>query len=119
MVPFEQIAIDTIGPWKINIDNKEITINAYSIMDTCSNLLEFKRATQTNPSGKESARVPEDTWLSRYPKPVRIIYDQGTEYKNINFESYLVSQGMKGVPCAVKNPQSNATLERVHDVIKM
>ena len=119
MVPFEQIAIDTVGPWSMDVPSYgKITINPYSIMDTVSNLLELKRASQTNPPGIESVRVLEDTWLSRYPKPVRIIYDQGTEYKNIDFESFLVSQGIKGYPCTVKNPQSNAILERVHDVIK-
>ena len=119
MVPFEQIAIDTVGPWTLNIEGLgKVTINAYSIIDTCSNLLELKRASQNNPSGKESVQVLEDTWLSRYPKPVRIIYDQGTEYCNIDFESFLISQGIKGCPSTVKNPQSNAILERVHDVMK-
>ena len=87
-------------------------------MDTCSNILELKQATQQNPTGQESVQVFEDTWLSWYPKPVRLIYDQGKEYANIWFTSFLISQGIKGVPCTVKNPQSNAILERVHDVIK-
>ena len=118
MVPFKQVAIDTIGPWSTNVNGQKITINAYSIIDTCSNLLELKRASQSNPTGKESVQVLEDTWLSRYPKPVRIIYDQGKEYRNIEFESFLISQGIKGCPITVKNPQSNAILERVHDVMK-
>ena len=119
MVPFEQIAIDTVGPWSINIEGYgKLVINAYSIIDTCSNLLELKQASQMNPTGLESIQVLEDTWLSRYPKPVRIIYDQGTEYRNVDFESFLINQGIKGCPCTVKNPQSNAILERVHDVMK-
>ena len=118
MVPFKQMAIDTIGPWKININNKDVTINAHSVIDTCSNSLESKRASQSNPTGRESVQASEDTWLSCHPKPVRIICDQGTKCKNIAFKSFLVHQGIKGVPCAVKNPQSNAILERVHDVIK-
>ena len=71
-----------------------------------------------NPTGRESCHVLDDAWLTRYPKPVRIIFDQGTEYKNICFESHLMNLGIKAVPCTVKNPQSNAILERVHDVIK-
>ena len=71
-----------------------------------------------NPTGLESIEVLEDVWLSRYPKPVRIIYDQGTEYRNIDFESFIISQGIKGCPSTVKNPQSNAILKRVHDVMK-
>ena len=45
MVPFEQIAIDTVGPWSVVVNGQKITINAYSIIGTCSNLLELKRAT--------------------------------------------------------------------------
>ena len=118
MVPFEQIAINTIGPWTHKVNGLEMKINAHTIIDACLNLLEIKRATQNNPGGKESVQVAEDTWLSRHPKPVRIICDQGSEHCNIDFESFLISQGIKGVPCAVKNPQSNAILERVHDVIE-
>ena len=93
-------------------------INAHTIVDTCLNLLELKRALQTNPTGSESVQVLEDTWLSRHPKPARIIHDQGSKCCNIDFESFLVSQGIKGVLCTVKNPQSNAILERVRDAIK-
>ena len=60
----------------------------------------------------------DEAWLSRYPRPVRIVFDQGTEYKNIDFESHLVNLGIKPVPTSVKNPQANAILERVHSVMK-
>ena len=119
MVLFEQIATDTTGPWKISInDDEEIHINAHSVIDTCSNLLELKQASQQNPEGSESVQVLEDVWLLRHPKPVKIAFDQGTECENIDFESFLVSQGIKGVPCTAKNLQSNATLERAHNAIK-
>ena len=51
-------------------------------------------------------------------KPVRIIYDQGSEYLNADFEAHLHFLGIKGIPTGVKNPQANAILERVHDVVK-
>ncbi len=118
-VPFEEIAMDTIGPWNFEIPGLgKFTINAYSIICTCSNLLELKRASQMNPTGRESVQVLEDTWLSRYPKPVRLIFDQGKEYRNIDFESFLISMGIKGCPSTVKNPQSNAIVERVHGTMK-
>lgn len=71
-----------------------------------------------NPTGREAVNALDDAWLSRYPRPVRIVYDQGTEYQNIDFESHLVHLGIKPVPTSVKNPQANAILERVHSVMK-
>ena len=85
---------------------------------TCTNPLETKRAVQSNPTGEESVKVSEDTWLSRHPKWVRIICDQGNECSKIDFESFLVSQGIEGVPCTVEIPQSNAILKGAHDAIK-
>ena len=96
----------------------KVTFNAYTIIDNCTNLLELKRASQTDPPGIESVHALDEAWLSRYPRPVRIVFDQGTEYKNIDFESHLVNLGIKPVPTSVKNPQANAILERVHSVMK-
>lgn len=118
-VPWEEIAIDTIGPWNIQIPTiGKVSFCAFTIIDNCTNLLELKRASKSNPTGIEAVHALDDAWLSRYPKPVRCVFDQGTEYKNIDFESHLISLGIKPVPTSVKNPQANAILERVHDVMK-
>ena len=68
MVPFEQIAIDAVGPWNHKANGSEMKINAHTIIDTCLNPLELKRATQSNPIGRKSVQVPEDAWLSGHPK---------------------------------------------------
>ena len=81
-------------------------------------ILEIKHASKSNPTGVESIHALDDAWLSRYPKPVRVVFDQGTEYRNIDFESHLLNLGIKPVPTSVKNPQANGILERVHDVMK-
>lgn len=118
-VPWEEIAIDTIGPWNIQLPGiGKVSFCAFTIIDNCTNILEIKRASKSNPTGLEAVHALDDAWLSRYPKPVRCIYDQGTEYRNIDFESHLISLGIKPVPTSVKNPQANAILERVHDVMK-
>ena len=111
-LPWEEIAIDTIGPWKIGIPGFDIVIfNGYTIIDTCTNLLEIKRATQRNPTGQESCHVFDEAWLSRYPKPVRCIFDQGKEFLNSDFCGHLVNLGIKAVPTSVANPQANAVLK--------
>ena len=95
MVPFEQMAVDAIGPWSIKTNNVEVKTNAHSIIDTRSNLLELKRASQQNPTGKESVQVIEDTWLARHLKPVHVFHDQGTECRNVDFESFSSAKGSR------------------------
>ena len=56
------------------------------------------------------------TWFSRYPRCQNIIYDNGSEFK-LHFEALCDSYGIKRKPTSVKNPQANAILERVHQVI--
>jgi hypothetical protein len=54
--------------------------------------------------------------LSRYPRCCYIIYDNGSEFK-LNFEYLCITYGIKCKPTEVKNPQANAILERLHQVL--
>ena len=55
-------------------------------------------------------------WLSHYPHAKYMIYDNGSEFK-LHFQSQCESYSIKQKPTTVKNPQSNAILERIHAVI--
>jgi hypothetical protein len=61
-------------------------------------------------------RLVNKTWLSRYPKCCYIIYNNGSEFK-LNFEYLCKTYGIKCKPTAVKNPQANAILESLHQVL--
>ncbi len=81
-------------------------------------------------NGKESSIVEEifdktseriawlvnKMWLSRYPRCRYIIYNNGSEFK-LNFEYLCVTYGIKHKPTTIKNPQANAILERLHQVL--
>jgi hypothetical protein len=54
--------------------------------------------------------------LSRYPRCCYIIYDNGSEIK-LNFECLCETHGIKRKPTTIKNPQANAILERLHQVL--
>jgi len=56
------------------------------------------------------------TWFSWYPRCQYINSDNGSEFK-LHFEALCESFGIKRKPTSVKNPQANAILERVHQVI--
>ncbi len=81
-------------------------------------------------NGKESSIIEEifdktsehiaclvnKTWLSRYPRCRYIIYDNGSEFK-LNFEYLCETYGIKCKPTSIKNPQANAILECLHQVL--
>ena len=54
--------------------------------------------------------------MSRYPRCCYIIYNNSSEFK-LNFEYLCVTYGIKHKPTTIKNPQANAILERLHQVL--
>ncbi len=55
-------------------------------------------------------------WFSRYPRCRNIIYDNGSEFK-LNFKALCDSYRVKCKPTSIKNPQANAILEQIHQVV--
>ena len=79
----------------------------------------YKNATKKKNTQKRHynmSQLFDQTWLSRYPRPTRVLFDNGSEFK-LDFLQLLKDYGIKAVTTSVKNPQSNAILERVHQVI--
>jgi hypothetical protein len=62
------------------------------------------------------AKLVNKTWLCRYPRCCYLIYDNGNKF-NLHFEYLCKSYGIKHKPTTAKNPQVNAVLERVHQVL--
>ena len=69
-----------------------------------------------SPSAEACMAAMDDTWLSRYPRPQYIGYDNGSEYKNV-FNEMRQNYGMTAKPSTAYNPQSNGIVERVHQVL--
>ena len=53
------------------------------------------------------AKVFDNTWLCRYPRPKLVVFDNGNEFLGEEFQELLESYAIKGVPTMVKNPQAN------------
>jgi hypothetical protein len=64
-------------------------------------------------SAKESINTFDDVWLSRYPIPEYIWFDNGGEYKNV-LKELVNNYVIKKKNITPFNPQSNGILERVH-----
>ena len=64
------------------------------------------------------ANLFEQQWLSRYPRPSLVTYDRGSEFIGSDFRNTCKNEyGIKCKPITTQNPQANAIIERVHQVI--
>ena len=114
-IPFEQIAVDTIGPWSIDIPGMgKLTFKALTIIDLATTLAELCRVDSGH--AYQATMQFENQWLSRYPRPLSCIFDAGTEFK-AEFLACLIRNGIQPAPITVKNPQANAICERLHSTV--
>ncbi len=116
IAPWEEIAVDLIGPWKMR-DSKgnHHQFSALTIIDTVTTYCEV--ALIRNKTAKHIGLLLENNWLSRYPRPQRCVFDQGTEFLGEEFQAVLRTHGIKPGGSTVRNPQSNAVCERLHQSI--
>ena len=113
--PFDEVAVDLIGPWSFKLNNQVIQFQALTCIDPVTTLAEIVRI-----DNKTSAHVSnrfENSYLARYPRPLRCIHDNGGEFVGPEFQHVLVMNGIKDVPTTVMNPQANAICERLHQTI--
>ena len=65
------------------------------------------------------ANLVYTTWLTRYPRPMEIIYYQGSEFIGHDLIKYLIEEGYRitSKPSTSDNPTSNTILERIHQFL--
>ena len=100
-IPFEECAVDLIGPWIIQVSKKPYEFNALTVTDTVSNLVKLIRIKQ-----KTSAHVAQkyaQVWLSIFPWPARCVHDNGGEFLGPEFQFLLQSCRIKDAPTSSKN----------------
>jgi transposase InsO family protein len=73
-----------------------------------------KLARMQNKTAAHAGMMFENNWLARCPRPMRCVHDNGGEFVGANFQRMLGLNGVKDALTSVKNPQSNATCERMH-----
>ena len=115
IAPFSEVAVDLIGPWSIKIHGRIITFFALTCIDTTTNLVELTRI-----ENKFSSHIAEkftQCWLSRYPRPVRVVHDKGGEFTGHEFQRLLQSLNITDACSTSKNPQLNAICERMHQTV--
>jgi len=116
VAPWQQVAVDLIGPWNIRVNDMNVSFQALTVIDTVTNLCEIIRI--HNKTAAHVALQFENAWLSRYPRPIECIFDQGGEFIGQAFQQVLQTHGIQPKPTTVKNPQANAICERLHQTVE-
>jgi transposase InsO family protein len=114
--PWYEVAVDLIGTWTVNDENGNAhSFTALTIIDTVTTYCEV--ILLQNKTAQHVGWHFEHQWLSRYPRPARCVYDQGSEFLGEAFQQVLRRHGIASGASVVKNPQSNAVCERIHQSI--
>ena len=104
-----------MGPYAVTLKTKtEKKLTAMTFIDLATGWFEVVEC-----FSKDSAHMSQtlqNVWLSRYPRPEGIIFDNGTKFKK-DFQYIFDDYGVAPRPTTIKNPQVNAILERVHQVL--
>jgi hypothetical protein len=113
---WEEVAIDLIGPWVVQVNGKPCKFNTLTCIDTASNLVELVRI-----DDKTSDHIRDkfaQTWLCQYPRPIRCVHDKGGKFIGSEFHWLLELFSINDVCSTSKNPQSNAICERMHQTVE-
>ena len=118
VVKWQRVNVDLWGPASVHnkIDGKTHQIHVMTMVDPVTGWFELAHLT-TGPTALEAQRLLDSVWLARYPRPKEIGFDNGSEFK-AEFRELCENMGLKKKPSLAWNPQANAILERVHQVLK-
>ena len=123
VTPWAEVHVDLIGPYTVKtqrLDTKGVpitlTLTAMTFIDPSTGWFEIAEVPSTDKSSARISQLFNQTWLNRYPRPQKVRFDNGSEFKK-DFIPLLKDFGVKPKPTSIKNPQSNAIVERVHQVV--
>lgn len=112
--PWARVNVDLIGPYTIKTKKKTTQLRAMTMIDPATNWFEI--APIVNPDSDSCQRAFDSCWLARYPRPQEVGFDNGKEFKWL-FAELCKNFGITQKPTTDYNPQANAILERVHQVL--
>jgi hypothetical protein len=78
IAPWEEVAINLIGPWTVNANNRKVEFNALMCIDTALNLVELIRI--DNKTCPHIRDMFIQSWLACYPRPICCVHDKGGEF---------------------------------------
>ena len=115
-MPWEKLCVDLIGPYKFERPGKKtLSLWCITMIDPATGWFEMKEI--PNKRADTIANIVEQTWLTRYPWPTQVIFDRGSEFMAEFATMVKDDYGIKRKPITKRNPQANAMIERVHQVL--
>ena len=116
LTPWTHIAVDILGPFNFFIDNgiDELSPFKYSlsIIDICTRFVELVPLAGIDAIAVSKAL--DKAWLCRYPRPLFLTSDQGTQFLSSEFSELLLSYGISHRSTTSYNPTANSIVERIH-----
>jgi hypothetical protein len=67
LLPWQDVALDLIGPWTLSIGDEKLKFSAPTVIDMVTNLVEVEVFSISNKTAAHATIQFENTWLSRYP----------------------------------------------------
>ena len=116
--PWNKLFVDIIGPYKIRRKGKEsLILKSVTIIYPVNGWFEVTQYRDKKPM--TITNLVETTWLVRYPWTVEITYDRGGEFLGRKFKNSLIGNkyGIKNNPASPGNPQVNAIIEGIQQVL--
>jgi Integrase zinc binding domain len=114
--PWDKLCVDLIGPYTLKRKSKvSLKFWCVTMIDPATGWFEMKQI--NDKEATTVAIIVETTWLTRYPWPTMITYDQGTEFMAEFAQMVCNDYGIKSKPITKRNPQVNAIIECVHETI--
>ena len=112
--PWERVNVDPIGPLTVKTPSGEHVLDALTMIDPATGWFEIKEVAAR--TAEAAADAFDDAWLTRYPRPKYIGFDNGGENKGV-FRTMTENYGLKRKSTTTYNPQGNGVVERVHAVL--
>ena len=101
LIPWKRVCVDQVGPCTVTGKTGcDRVLNTMIFIDPATGRFEI-----TEIPDKSSARISQvfnSTWIARYPRPQKIIFDNGNEFKK-DFLPLLKDCTIKPTPTTIKN----------------
>ena len=117
LIPWHTLCIDLIGPYPFGDEKKgtNVTLHCMTMIDPATGWFDIVEI--PNKRADYIANLLEMHWLTRYPWPTEIRMDRGKEFAAEVSQTLRDDYGIERKLITTRNPQANAIIERIHQVV--
>ena len=117
IIKWSRVNVDLWGPKTVrNKNGYDYQIHVMTMVDPVTGWFELEQLFDS-PTAFRCQQILDTSWLARYPRPREIGFDNGGEFKGL-FAQLCRNMGLKEKKSLPWNPQANAILERIHQVLQ-